>query len=62
VLNEPVNGMRITRDNAGIYTYTVFESEKRLFDPKMYWYPIPRTEILQYRNAGKTIIQNPGWE
>lgn len=62
VLNKPVNGMRITRDNAGIYTYTVFESEKRLFDPKMYWYPIPRTEILKYRNAGKTIIQNPGWE
>lgn len=62
VLNKPVNGIRITRDNSGAYTYTVFESEKRSFDPKMYWYPIPRTEILKYRNAGKTIIQNPGWE
>jgi len=62
VLNKPVNGVRITKDNVGNYTYTVFEAETRLFEPKMYWYPIPRKEILKYRNAGKTIIQNPGWE
>jgi hypothetical protein len=62
VLNKPVKGMRITRDNTGNYTYTTFDVENRSFDPKMYWYPIPRKEILKYRNAGKTIIQNPGWE
>lgn len=62
VLNKPVNGVRITKDNVGNYTYTVFEAETRIFEPKMYWYPIPRKEILKYRNAGKTIIQNPGWE
>lgn len=62
VLNKPVKGIRITKDNVGNYTYTVFEAETRVFEPKMYWYPIPRKEILKYRNAGKTIIQNPGWE
>lgn len=63
VLNQPVKGMRITKDNAtGKFTYTVFEAENRVFLPKMYWYPIPRKEILKYRNAGITITQNPGWE
>jgi starch-binding outer membrane protein, SusD/RagB family len=62
VLNKPVNGMRITKDELGNFTYTVFEAEKRVFDPKLNWYPIPRKEILKYRNAGKTITQNPGWE
>ena len=62
VLNQPVKGMRITKDEAGNFTYTVFDADTRVFDPKMYWYPIPRKEILKYRNAGKTIVQNPGWE
>ena len=62
VLNQPVKGMRITKDDAGNFTYAVFEADARVFDPKMYWYPIPRKEILKYRNAGKTIVQNPGWE
>lgn len=62
VLNKPVNGVRITKDSSGNYTYTSFEADTRVFEPKMYWYPIPRKEILKYRNAGKTIIQNPGWE
>ena len=62
VLNKPVQGMRITRDDLGNYAYTVFAADTRVFDVKMYWYPIPRTEILKYRSAGKTIVQNPGWE
>lgn len=62
VLNNPVKGVRITKDTDGNYTYTVFDAEPRVFETKMYWYPIPRKEILKYRNAGKTIIQNPGWE
>lgn len=62
VLNQPVKGMRITKDDAGNYTYTVFEADGRVFNPKMYWYPIPRKEILKYRNAEKPIVQNQGWE
>lgn len=62
VLNQPVKGMRITEDEIGNFIYSVFEADARVFDPKMYWYPIPRKEILKYRNAGKAIVQNPGWE
>lgn len=70
-LKAPVHGMRIERVQDGVdaennpvykYTYQKFEVEKRSFDPKFYWYPIPRTEILKYRNKGIDIIQNDGWE
>ncbi|MDD3078802.1 MAG: RagB/SusD family nutrient uptake outer membrane protein [Paludibacter sp.] len=43
------------------YTYTSFTAEERQFDPKLYWYPIPRTEILKYKSVGIDITQNPGW-
>ena len=63
VLNQPVKGMKITKDaTTGAFTYETFDADTRSFDPKMYWYPIPRKEILKYRNMGKTIVQNPGWE
>lgn len=62
VLNQPVKGIRITKDDVGNFVYTVFDADARVYDAKMNWYPIPRNEILKYRNAGKTIIQNPGWE
>lgn len=62
VLNQPVHGMRITQVNDTSYTYSKFEADNRLFESKMYWYPIPRDEILKYQNAGKTITQNPGWD
>jgi len=71
VLNQPVHGMRIEKVNDGTddqgnpvfhFTYTPFEVEKRTFDPKFYWYPIPRTEILKYKSKGVALTQNPGWE
>ncbi len=61
VLNKPVHGMRITKEEDGTFTYTKFEADYRVFDEKMYWYPIPRNEILKCQNAGKNITQNPGW-
>lgn len=39
------------------YTYTPFVVEKRVFIPKMYWYPIPENELLRMRSWK----QNPGW-
>lgn len=63
ILNKPVQGMRVSIDaTTGNYIYTTFEADQRVFDSKMYWYPIPRKEILKYRNKGQTIRQNPGWE
>ena len=29
------------------YSYGVNVDEKRAFEPKMYWYPIPESEIMQ---------------
>jgi len=63
VLNQPVKGMRITKNaTTGQLTYETFDADTRIFEPKMYWYPIPRKEILKYQNMGKTIVQNPGWD
>ncbi|MDR0541238.1 MAG: RagB/SusD family nutrient uptake outer membrane protein [Dysgonamonadaceae bacterium] len=61
VLNKPLQGMRIEKTSAG-FTYTPFQVEQRSFDPKFYWYPIPRTEILKYKSHGTELKQNPGWE
>jgi hypothetical protein len=71
VLNKPIQGMKIDRiadgndaDGNPVYKfeYTPFEVEQRIFDPKFYWYPIPRTEILKYKSKGLELKQNPGWE
>lgn len=61
VLNMNPRGVRITKTNDK-YSYEYFEIEDRVFDPKFYWYPIPRYEILKYKNKGLTLQQNPGWE
>ncbi|MFV0467366.1 MAG: RagB/SusD family nutrient uptake outer membrane protein [Dysgonomonas sp.] len=69
-LAKTITGMRIVKVADGVdgngtpkykFTYTPFNVEKRLFDTKLYWYPIPRTEILKYANKGITLNQNPGW-
>ena len=61
ILSKPLQGIRIEKTAEG-YTYTPFQVEQRVFDPKFYWYPIPRTEILKYKSHGMELIQNLGWE
>jgi len=61
VLNQDIQGMQIEKAD-DTFTYTRFTAAKRSFDPKFYWYPIPRTEILKYKSKGVTLEQNPGWE
>jgi hypothetical protein len=63
VFNQPVHGMRITRQVNGAqqvtYTYEEFEVEKRVFDvTKMYLMPIPQSEIIKSKDVLK---QNPNW-
>jgi hypothetical protein len=48
---ETVNGKR---------QYTRQVVEQRVFDPKMYYFPIPLSELQKYP-AGKVLEQNPGW-
>jgi len=52
-----INGIKITKTN-GVYTYKVEEIlPKRIWDDKMYLYPIPQSEL--YKNSNLT--QNPRW-
>ena len=53
-----IYGMRIQRSTSGIYTYTKQKIETRVWDSKMYLYPIPQSEI----NKSLVLIQNPGWK
>lgn len=58
VFNQPVHGMKITRDVNNNFVYEVFEVESRKFDvTKMYWMPIPQTEMVK----SDALEQNPNW-
>jgi hypothetical protein len=63
-LGGPVNGIKITptgfdADNRPTgFTYEVEQVETRVWDDKMYWWPIPYSEIVKYEGR---LIQNPGW-
>lgn len=51
-----ITEMKITLGYDGSYTYTPQRIE-RLWDDKMYLFPIPQTEIMKNRK----LKQNPGW-
>lgn len=58
VLNKPAVGMKISFNAADTtYTYQKFDVESRVFNPRFYWYPIPRKEVLK-----GYVTQNVGWE
>jgi hypothetical protein len=57
-LGAVIRGVIILKDNNGIFTYTPFDLEKRVFDQKMYLYPIPQSEIVK---GNGNMVQNPGW-
>ena len=59
-LNEPIKGMKITRNEETLeLTYTIEEVEKREYDSSYQWYgPIPKGEVLKWSN----LMQNRGWE
>lgn len=56
-LGAPLMGVQIERKPLGGYTYMPVKVERRLFQPKMYWYPIPQSEVLKL----KQWKQNNGW-
>ncbi|MGF6929234.1 hypothetical protein QFZ48_004734 [Chitinophaga sp. W2I13] len=57
LFNTPVYGVNITRVNANTFTYEKAEVEGRVFQPKMYWYPIPQAEKMK----SSALAQTPGW-
>ncbi len=56
-LGAPLKGVQITKKPLGGYAYAPTEIEQRVFEPKMYWYPIPQSEVLKL----KQWRQNTGW-
>lgn len=57
-LKAPLNGVKIEKQTDDVYTYTPFKVEDRVFDQKMYFYPIPQAEINKLPGV---LVQNPGW-
>lgn len=58
VLGTPIKGLEINRlDVKPTYTYAQITVENRVFEPKMYFYPIPQSELLKT----KGWVQNPLW-
>ena len=56
-LGAPLMGVQIERKPLGGYTYMPVKVEQRVFQHKMYWYPIPQSEVLKL----KQWKQNNGW-
>lgn len=53
---KSIDRMRITRNADGSYTYTR-STQNRIWDNKMYLFPIPQAERLKNPN----LTQNPGY-
>lgn len=57
VFAQPLRGVDITKNTDGTFTYKPIKVEDRAFNPKMYFYPIPQSEL----NIVKGLVQNPLW-
>lgn len=57
--NRRYSGVVITKNGNGSfsYEYVPVDPQPNVFSEKMYWMPIPRSEITRNRN----LEQNPGW-
>ena len=57
LFGTPLKGVTITRTSPNVFSYNIINVENRVFEPKMYLYPIPQSEI----NIASKIRQNPLW-
>lgn len=55
--NGPLRGVNITQTAPSVFAYAPFTVETRVFQPKMYLYPIPQTDL----NISPLLLQNPMW-
>lgn len=55
---KTIYGMEIRKNADGSYTETKKVVQNRLWEEKMYLFPIPQSEILK---SGGNLTQNPGW-
>ena len=55
---KTIYGLEITKNADDTFTETKKVVQNRLWDDKMYLFPIPQSEILK---SGNVLTQNPGW-
>lgn len=54
---NPIEGMKIAKNQDGSFTYEPFVYAHRVFKEHMHRYPLPNNEIYK----SKVLEQNPGW-
>ena len=57
-LGQSIEGVKAIANGDGTFRYETFKVEDRVFDPKMYRYPIPYQEISK---SNSVVSQNAGW-
>ena len=57
VLNRPVHGIKVTLENGNVVYGEKFVVEERSFPMRMYYYPIPQSEL----DKNRALVINPGW-
>ncbi len=58
VLNQPIQGVSVTKSATGAFSYQVFNAATRVFKSSMYYYPFSQSEIV---NSNGLLVQNPGY-
>lgn len=53
-----LRGVNVVKDNNGTFSYTPTVVENRTWNDKLYYYPIPQSEITK---SNGVIVQNKGW-
>lgn len=61
VLNRDLEGVKIAKQENDTFTYEKVNVEKRVFLPKMYFYPIPASVMLNEKVIAAGWVQNPLW-
>ena len=56
-----LTGVEIRKNENETFTYKKINVEKRVFSPKMYFYPIPGSVILNEQVMAAGWPQNPLW-
>ncbi|MDF3076479.1 MAG: RagB/SusD domain protein [Sphingobacteriaceae bacterium] len=57
-IGGPLKGVDIVKNTNGTFTYTPTMVENRVWNDRLYFYPIPQVEISK---SGGVIVQNRGW-
>jgi starch-binding outer membrane protein, SusD/RagB family len=57
-LGKPLNGVKVTKNSDGTFSYSNEIVQQRSFRPAMYHFPFPYSEIVKFNGS---LTQNTGW-